>query len=167
MGAFEIVSAPALRESGYWPYRRYKDFQPNRRPDLPGAPERLLWPGRCHRQNRLGRNLPRCSGAGTTKSSRCCRSDLESLEKGDAFLCELHVLLDEVVLDPTDLRRRKGLDPVDAALSERYSAAPSAGCTSPGYRSRIAVIAPSCTAMYNKAAFLEAHLHEDSYFHGV
>src|SRR6266581_2235749 len=58
-------------------------------------------------------------------------SNLEALEKPDAFLRKLHVLLDEVVLDATDLRSRKRLHPVDAALSESHRPAartPSAGC---------------------------------------
>src|SRR5439155_1216522 len=65
-------------------------------------------------------------------------SDLQRLEKGDALLRQLHVLLDEVTLDPADPRRSKRLDPVDAALPDRRlhasTASPaSRACT--GWRS--------------------------------
>src|SRR5215475_9000815 len=49
------------------------------------------------------------------------RSDIESLQKGDALFRHFHVLFDVVVLDPASLRRRKDFFPVDGALSYRHN----------------------------------------------
>ena len=58
-----------------------------------------------------------------TPSTRHCRarsgSNLQRLEIRDTLLREFPVLLDEVVLDPADLRGGEGLHPVDAALAHR------------------------------------------------
>src|SRR6266542_2752136 len=55
-------------------------------------------------------------------------SDLQGLEIRDALLREIHVLLDEVVLDPAGFRRLEGLDPVDGSLTNGFlrPAAPTA-----------------------------------------
>ena len=47
------------------------------------------------------------------------RSNLEGLEIRDTLLREFPALLDEVVPDPANFRRGKGLHPIDTATAER------------------------------------------------
>src|SRR4030095_2924263 len=48
------------------------------------------------------------------------RSNLQVLQKRDAFLRKIHVLFDVVTLHAADLRRLERLDPIDAAFADRY-----------------------------------------------
>ena len=58
-------------------------------------------------------------GIGLELSGTGSISDSEGLEIRDALLGQFPCLLDEVILDPADLRGGEGFYPIDAALAKR------------------------------------------------